>query len=329
MTKRRVANWMEPFLRHKKAVILDGGMGTTLGEQGANIGSPFWSASMFFEKDSPVKPDLVYNIHRQFLEAGADVILANTYQLSQELIERIPNKSGEKREASVVIKKCINLACKARDDFQRTLSPKEPRRLVSASFGPYGSSIPFSGAEYTGNYDCTDEELVRFWERRLVVALETECDLIGCETIPDYRETTIIVDVLNRLQPDRPCYISFVCKDAEHVCGGPALSQYVKVVENCAYIDTIGVNCTPPQHILKIIQDLNRLSSKAILTYPNSGREWDAREEVRDWVGEKTDFAGLTNQWSDSGCVAVGGCCDCNASHVRSIRNSLLFKAKL
>ena len=160
MTKRRVATWMEPFLRHKKAVILDGGMGTTLGEQGANIGSAFWSASMFFEKDSPVKPDLVYNIHRQFLEAGADIILANTYQLSQELIERIPNKSGEKREASVVIKKCINLACKARDDFQETLPSNEPRRLVSASFGPYGSSIPFSGAEYTGIF----QHLISFYD---------------------------------------------------------------------------------------------------------------------------------------------------------------------
>lgn len=321
---------MEPFLKSKKALILDGGMGTTLAEQGANVKSAYWSASMFLDADSPVKPKLVYDCHYQFLEAGADVILANTYKLSKELLDRLPDETGARPNAASVIQKCISLACAARDDFQKTLPPHEPRRLVAAAFGPYGTSLPFSGAEYKGNYECSYDELCAFWERRLRVAMDSDMDVFGFETIPDLRETKAIVDVLNSVKPKRPCYVSWVCKDEKHIHGGPLLLDCVQIVENCNYVDTIGVNCTAPQYILPIIKDLQEHSSKAILTYPNSGREWDARQDVRSWTGKKQDFASMTKSWFDAGCVAIGGCCDCNATHINSIRLSMApAKAKL
>jgi len=325
---KRVATWMEPFLKHKKALIIDGGMGTTLAEQGANVASAYWSASMFLDKDSPVKPDLVYNVHMQFLRAGSDVLLANTYKLSKELLDRLPDRA-ERPDAESVIKKCIALACAARDDYQKTLPASEPRRLVAAAFGPYGTSLPFSGAEYKGNYECSYEELCAFWERRLRTAMASDCDLYGFETIPDLRETQAIVDVLNDVKPNRPCYVSWTCKDAIHIHGGPKLLDCVQIVEDCNFVDTIGVNCVAPQYILPIIQDLQKHSSKAILTYPNSGREWDARKDVRAWTGVKQDFASMTNRWFDAGCVAIGGCCDCNATHIESIFSSLNTRAKL
>eukprot|EP00494_Astrolonche_serrata_P004230 UN04242 len=83
---------MRPFLKKgRKAIVLDGGMGTTLAEQGADVASVFWSASMFFDpQNSPVKPQLIYDIHKSFLDSGAEVIIANTYKISKELLDRVP-----------------------------------------------------------------------------------------------------------------------------------------------------------------------------------------------------------------------------------------------
>lgn len=282
---------------------------------------------MFIDADSPVKPDLVYKVHRQFLEAGADIILANTYKVSKELFDRLPD-DGNRPEARSIIHKTIALALAARDDYQMTLPPSEPRRLVCASFGPYGTSLPFSGAEYVGNYECSYDDLCAHWERRLRTALETDIDLVGFETIPDLRETKAIVDVLGQVKPDRPCFVSWTCKDEKHIHGGPLLLDCVKIVEACPYVDTIGVNCTAPRYILPILQDLAANSNKALITYPNSGREWDARQDVRAWTGKKTDFSTMTKKWNDVGCFTIGGCCDCNASHIAAIKKSLMFKMR-
>jgi len=329
---RRVSSWMQPFVQNHSAVILDGGMGTTLAEQGANVAasvaSAFWSSEMFFDPESPVSPDLVYKIHYDFLKAGADVIIANTYQVSQELSQRVPTKGHIRRSAHDVIQRTVSLAIKARDDFHKK-NPHISPKLICAAFGPYGASIPFSGAEYVGNYPCSYDDLVQHWKRKITSALTTQCDLLGAETIPDLRETKAIVQALNELEPDRPVWICWTCKDEKHIHGGPLLLDCVNIVENCQFVDTIGVNCTAPDLILPILEDLHLHSSKSLLVYPNSGRVWDAREEVRQWTGKKQAFDHLTTSWINAGAAAIGGCCDCNDVHIRSLAKVLQRKSKL
>lgn len=117
-----------------KVTVIDGGFSTQLAEYvGTNIdGDPLWSARF-----NAVNPEYVIQAHLDFLNAGAEIILSNTYQASVEGYQEYLKLDYE--GSCELIKSTVKLAHVARDKFLSTHNDAATKRpLIFASIGPYG-----------------------------------------------------------------------------------------------------------------------------------------------------------------------------------------------
>jgi homocysteine S-methyltransferase len=287
--------------------VLDGGMASELEFLGANISGPLWSAHVL--EDAPEK---VIAVHRAYLEAGADVLLTASYQVSRKGYSEF-GLDPERADAALV--RSVELACEARPEFPSR------RALVAASLGPYGAAL-HNGSEYHGNYDCSFEDLVQFHRERIEVLARTDADLLAFETLPSIEEARAIGEALTKW-PHLAVWFSFVCPDYRainlQVAHGETLRNCAALAAGFPQTVAIGVNCTQPKWIPNLISELANASNKPIVIYPNSGEDWDA--EARCWIGitDPTGFGQQARQWYAEGAQLVGGCCRTRPEHIRQI----------
>ena len=149
-------------LRFDAARVLDGGMASELEFLGADISGPLWSAHVL--EDAPEK---VIAVHRAYLEAGADILLTASYQVSRQGYAEFGLDASR---ADAALLRSVELARKAREEF----AAQGREVLIAASLGPYGAAL-HNGAEYHGNYDCTFDDLVRFHRQRIAVLVASVC----------------------------------------------------------------------------------------------------------------------------------------------------------
>jgi homocysteine S-methyltransferase len=180
-------NLFEQFLRQKKVVILDGAMATELEKRGADLNHPLWSAKILADQ-----PELIKQVHLDYLEAGADVITTASYQAS---FEGFAKYGYTEKQAVELMKLGTQLAVEARDEAIKKNICREPGPLIAASIGPYGASLA-DGSEYKGNYGISIEALKDFHRKRMHVLLESGADLLACETIPCADEARALVELL-------------------------------------------------------------------------------------------------------------------------------------
>jgi homocysteine S-methyltransferase len=317
---RRYHRCMRPRdqLRFGAARLLDGGMASEFEFLGADITRPLWSAHVL--EDSP---ESVIAVHRSYLEAGADVLLTASYQVSRMGYAEV---GLDPSRADRALLRSVELACAAHAEF--------PVRgiLVAASLGPYGAAL-HNGSEYHGHYDCTFADLVQFHQERIAILAESEADLLAFETLPSLDEARAIGEAL-KPWPEIAVWFSFTCPDAEpchraanlKVARGEALRDCAALAAGFPQTVAVGVNCTQPVWIASLIAELRQASSKPIVVYPNSGEGWDA--EARCWIetpgsSDPEYFGQLARQWHAAGAQLVGGCCRTRPAHIRHIAEAI------
>ena len=294
-------------IQRGETLVLDGGMASELEFLGADISGPLWSAQVLEDA-----PDKVVAVHRAYLEAGADILLTASYQVSRQGYAELGLTT---EHADGALLRSVELACHARAEFP------ERKILVAASLGPYGAAL-HNGAEYHGNYDCSFAELVQFHRERIAVLAESEADLLAFETLPSLEEARAIGEAM-QLWPDLAVWFCFNCPEARavklQVAHGEALRECAAVAVSFPQTVAVGINCTQPRWLPKLIPELRAGSNKPIIVYPNSGEGWDA--ESRCWTGssEPVEFGQQASQWFAEGAQIVGGCCRTRPSHIREI----------
>jgi homocysteine S-methyltransferase len=207
----------------------------------------------------------------------------------------------------------------------------ERRVLVAGSLGPYGAAL-HNGGEYTGIYDCSYGDLVRFHRERIEVFARTvgeqRPDLLAFETLPSLEEVKAVGEAM-AAWPDLRAWFSFSCRDAKHVSHGETVAECAAAVAAFPQTVAIGVNCVPPSWVPSLIEELRNGSNKPVLVYPNSGEGWYA--EGRCWIG-KTDPAefGLgAAEWFAAGAQIVGGCCRTRPAHIHQVAGAAGLFEKL
>lgn len=309
-------NKIKQLLSKQKTIILDGALGTQIQVNGYDVNDSLWSAK-YLDKN----PEVIKEVHRQYLESGADCIITSSYQVS---IEDFVNKGFNEDKAIELIKSSIYLAKKVRDDFwSKNLDKNRIKPLVAASIGPYGAFLA-DGSEYTGIYDILDEQLKAFHKRRLEIIYETKPDLLAIETIPSLKEAVIIIELLKEYK-DISSWITFSAKDEYFTNANDELKKCWQYLDKCEHIEAIGVNCTAPQYISKIIENMKEVSSKQIIVYPNGGSKYNPI--TKQW--EKGDiraseFAKMAQLWYTKGAKFIGGCCETGPQEIKAIRKCLL-----
>jgi homocysteine S-methyltransferase len=284
-------------------MVLDGGLATELEARGGDLKDDLWSAKLLTEA-----PDLIRQVHWDYLAAGADCIVSASYQAT---VEGFTKKGRSAEEAVELLGYSVRLAREARDAFWSAPEHRvgRLRPLVAASIGPYGAARA-DGSEYTGRYGLDEEGLVAFHRRRFEVLARSGADLLACETIPSRVEARALVRLL-REAPEAWSWLSFSCRDGTHLSEVPQLVA-------------VGVNCTPPQFITSLIAQARRSTDKPVLVYPNSGEAYNA--ESKSWrpAVDSVDFTESCQSWRELGAALIGGCCRIGPQHIRRIRRRLL-----
>lgn len=294
--------------------VIDGGLATELEYLGARIDGPLWSAHVLEDQ-----PEKVAAVHRAYIEAGAQCIATCSYQVSRMGYAEC-GLPLERADAALLNSVAIARSTAAEFPSRRV--------LIAASLGPYGAAL-HNGAEYHGNYGCSQAHLAGFHRERIEVfarAAETRApDLLAFETIPSLDEARAIAEAL-AVWPAIPVWISFSCRDAAHVSHGEPITECAAFAASLPQTVAVGVNCVPPSWIPRIIGQLSAASGKPILVYPNSGEGWDP--EHRCWTGttDPEQFGANAAEWFAAGAAIVGGCCRTRPAHIRHVAKSALPK---
>ena len=290
--------------------VLDGGMATELERKGFDLSGPLWSAHVLESS-----PEAIADVHRAYLEAGADCLLTASYQVSAEGFQKIGSDAANAADAAAnALRASVALAEKVRSEYQAD----SPRRIwIAASLGPYGAML-HNGAEYHGNYACGFDELVRFHSKRIAVLAQTNADFLAFESVPSLEEARAILAALQPY-PDVAAYISFTCRDESHVSHGESLQACAELLDREPQIIAVGINCTSPELIGSLVSRLEQTTRKPILVYPNSGEQWDAVHRCWQGDGQVQEFGELARRWRGAGAQWIGGCCRTGPEHVRAV----------
>ena len=294
--------------------ILDGGMATELERRGCEISGPLWSAQAL---DS--SPDVIRQVHLDYLRAGADCISTVSYQVSALGYMEL----GRPREdAARALRHSVAIAAAARE---RYLRESDRPVVIAVSLGPHGAAL-HNGAEFHGQYDISFDELVTFHAERLAVVAEnwadkTAADLVALETIPSLEEAQAILAALAQF-PSLRAWLSFTCQDVMRVVHGEGLAECAALLDASEQVVGVGINCTQPRFVAALIRAAKETTGKPVLVYPNSGETWDA--DGRRWCGTSNvgEYGALAATWFAAGAQAVGGCCRTTPEHIRAVRQA-------
>ena len=303
-------------MKKQPALILDGGLATTLEDRGFDLNDDLWSARVLLEH-----PEAIARVHRNFLEAGADCITTATYQAT---FPGLAKHGLDHDQAGVLMDMAVDLALTACENFW--FQPKNragrTRPLVAASVGPYGAYLA-DGSEYTGQYGIGQDELRNFHLKRWEVLAGSGADLLACETLPNLEEAQVLLDLLHKT-PDRWAWFSFSCRDGVSLCDGTPFVRAVQLCSESPQVAAVGVNCTAPEFIGPLLDIARKVTDLPLIVYPNSGESFDPA--TRSWI-ETPDVRGipeLAAEWVKQGAAAIGGCCRTSPRIIRKLRRQLL-----
>lgn len=290
------------LLERDQPLLLDGGLATQLESQGCDIGNDLWSASLLRSN-----PDAIVAAHRAYLEVGAECLATASYQASRAGFGK-HGMSNDEADALMLLS--VALAKRARRDAGSAAA-------IAASLGPYGA-ILHDGSEYVGNYGVSSDRLRDFHAERLRLFDDAGADVLALETIPSLQEAEVLCELLRNCKT--PSWVSFSCRDGQHISDGALLSEAAGLFEGHPSVVAVGINCTPPQYAPALVKELrNVLSDKVVLAYPNSGEIYDA--ENNSWSGTVTpgDCAAAASVWIAAGAGIVGGCCRMGPPHIKAM----------
>lgn len=306
-----IMNPIEKILKKHKMIILDGALATELERRGCNINDSLWSAKILAEN-----PEVIKSVHYDYFNSGADFAITSSYQAT---IEGFTKRGFNDLEARELIKRSVEIAIDARNEFWENLNNKEnrPYPLVAASVGPYGAYLA-DGSEYRGDYNITEEELMDFHRERMKLLVEAGADILACETIPSLMEANAIVKLLEEFKGVY-CWISFSCKSDSQISDGTLIADCAKLLDNYEQVAAIGLNCTAPKYVSSLINEIKNNTKKPIVVYPNSGEEYNA--ELKEWNGHSTgeSYSCSSKIWYENGARLIGGCCRTTPEDIKQI----------
>jgi 5-methyltetrahydrofolate--homocysteine methyltransferase len=296
----------------EKIVILDGAMGTVI--QGYGLTEADFRGERFKNAVGQTKgnndmlnitrPDVLLDIHRRYLKAGADIIETNTFS-SQRISQSDYHLENEAREMALA---GARLARQAADEF----STAEWPRFVAGSVGPTNKTLSMS-ADVTNpaSRELTYDELWNDYVEQIDGLVEGGVDAILIETIFDSLNAKCAVDAAMHVMEQRgkelPIMMSISVSDlAGRTLSGQTLDAFLGSISSYP-IFSVGLNCSfGAQEMRPFLEDLARKAPYYISAYPNAGMP----NAMGNYDETAESMSPLIGQWMEDGLVnIVGGCC--------------------
>lgn len=307
------------YIARQTPLIIDGALATEMEARGADLHDSLWSARYL-----SVQPQLIVDVHADYIAAGADIVITASYQAT---IAGFLAQGWTQSQAEQLIRTSVTLAQTARDAWWHTnaTTTTRLRPLVAGSIGPYGAYTA-DGGEYRGNYGLSINQLKNFHRERMRILVDAGVDVFACETIPDLIEAQALAELLSEF-PTSVAWLSMSCQSGTYTCAGQSLRDVAMCLAHYPQIVAIGANCTPPQYMPEIIRTLRAHSPQAVVVYPNSGETYDGATGT--WHGTVTcdDYVQAAQTWLAAGAHLIGGCCRTNPAMIAGLRAVFCPKA--
>lgn len=307
-----------------RILVLDGAMGTMIQKhalQEADFrGDRFadWPRDLKGNNDllSLTRPDIIQDIHRQYLEAGCDIVETNTFNSNrisladygQEDLARELNEAGAR-------------LARAAADAVTVTTPEQPR-FVAGAIGPTNRTASISpDVGDPGFRNISFDELAAAYREAALGLIDGGCDLILVETVFDTLNAKAALFALDDLFEERgvslPVMISGTITDLSgRNLSGQTAEAFWNSVRHARPL-SIGLNCAlGAAEMRPHIAELSRVADTFVCAYPNAGlpNEFGAYDETPEMT------AAHLREWANSGLVnIVGGCCGTTPDHIRAI----------
>lgn len=272
-------------------------MGTELQRRGVACPAPLWSAAAL--RDAP---DLVRQIHLDYLKAGADLLTANTFRTNPRTLEAC----GRLADGASLTCLAVELARQAARDAGSDA-------LIAASVAPAADC-------YRPDLVPDDDALRREHGQLASWLAAAGADVAWIETMNTAREARIAAE--SARDAGLAFAVSFVLRDDGRLLGGDALEDAVEGVLPLEPL-CLGLNCMPPSEILRHLPRLRGLTTGPIVAYGHINNATATPGWKLAQAMSPVAYATVATHWIGQGATLVGGCCGTSPEHVAALSNAL------
>jgi S-methylmethionine-dependent homocysteine/selenocysteine methylase len=288
-----------------EVVLTDGGMGQELLRRSGAEPTPMWSAKVLMDE-----PDLVRELHADFIRAGARVITLNTYAATPERLAR--DGAGDMFET--LQRRAIDLARGACDDV-----PEVDCAIAGCLPPLFGSYAPALTISF-------DETLALY--RRIVAEQADHVDLFLCETMASAQEG--LAAATAAAESGKPVWVSWTLSDDRPplLRSGETLAQASAALGGLPIAARL-VNCSRPETVDAALRDLmalggtvgayaNGFTAVDALKHGGTVRVLEARRDL-----DPRSYADFALRWAKAGLHILGGCCEVGPEHIAETKRML------
>ena len=259
-----------------------------------------------------LKPEVILDIHHQYLNAGADIIKTNTFNSSTVSLADYKLE----KHAYEINKSGATIARKACDEY---LKENGKQCYVAGAIGPTNISLSCSNKKGLQSFDL--DELINAYVEQISALVDGGVDLLLIETVIDLLNAKAALAAAKAVMKGKnivlPLMISVSIADMfGHILSGQTLKAFVSSVKQAALL-SIGLNCSfGAESLSPFLKELSEISNLAISVYPNAGLP----DELGNYSEQAIYFASIIRKWAEDGILnMVGGCCGTNPDYIREI----------
>jgi 5-methyltetrahydrofolate--homocysteine methyltransferase len=313
----------------ERILIIDGAMGTMIQrhklEEADYRGERFstWHTDVKGNNDllSITLPEIITGIHRQYLEAGADIIETNTFS-STFIAQADYDMQSLAYELNVASARC---AKKAADEFT-AMNPGKPR-YVAGAIGPLNKTLSLSpDVNNPGFRAVTFDEVAAAYTEQIKGLVEGGVDVLLIETIFDTLNAKAAIYAAKKYFraagiPELPIMISGTITDASgRTLSGQTLEAFYVSVMHANPL-SVGLNCAlGAAEMRPHIEELAQLCSCYTSAYPNAGLP----NAFGEYDEQPHETAHIIEEWAANGWLnIVGGCCGTTPDHIKHIADEV------
>lgn len=278
-----------------KYIVLDGAMGTEIQKRGLKLGG-------IPELLNITNPDMIEEIHLSYMEAGSDIVYANTFGANGYKLKN----SGYSVEE--VIGKGIEIAKKASDKFfERT----GKRVLVALDMGTIGQLLePTGSLSFEAAYDYYKEAVIAGKNADLVI-FETQTDLLEVKSAV----------LAAKENSDLPVMVTMTFEENLRTFTGCSVASMALTLSGLS-VDAMGVNCSlGPKELLPVVKEIRKYTDIPVIAKPNAGLP-DPLTNTYNVTA--TEFAEDMIEMANAGATVFGGCCGTNPEFISELKKVLV-----
>jgi homocysteine S-methyltransferase len=296
--KKSERNFLKRLTESDLPIVTDGAMGTLLHASGIPFDDCFDALNL-------TQPAIVADIHRAYIQAGAEVIKTNTFGANRIKLDR----HGLEARVAEINTAAVNLA-------QKVVMASFKDVMIAGDIGPLGLPLaPFGRIQ--------QDEAVDIYKEQAQALIDAGVDLILIETMVDIYAVRAAVEAIQDIDPTIPIIASMTfTRDLRTLLGNSP--QEVALRLNELNVDVIGANCSGgPDQLLRILREMKEALPEASFSImPNAGFPEKVGGRIMYPAGADY-FRDYTLAFWRSGANVIGGCCGTTADHIAVVAETI------